>query len=75
MQNGEISAGQGNIPPTETVAEIIPPTETITPVIPSPAEISNYEMGRDYSVTKNTKKNIQSKISTDSFTGTEIPTP
>ena len=75
MQNGEVNAGEVNIPPTETVEEIIPSAETTTPVITSPAGISNYEMGRDYSVTKNTKKNIQSKTSTDSFTGTEMPTP
>ena len=38
-------------------------------------EESSYEVGRDYSVAKNTKKNVSSKNTPSTSSGTEIPTP
>ncbi len=74
VQNREMNIDQGNIPQGEIMPETIPNTETIKPIVTPSVETTNYEMGRDYSVTKNTKKNIRNKTSTGSLTGTEIPT-
>lgn len=37
--------------------------------------VSNYELGRDYNIRKNTKKNIRSAKPNLMLTGTEMPTP
>lgn len=59
---------------TEVVAE--KPSETPLPVVAeNPIVETNYEMGRDYTVTKNTKKNIRKNTTENSFSGTETPTP
>lgn len=52
---------------SETAIEVTPVEETVLPS----AEKIGYEAGRDYSVTKNTKKNVSSRT----LSGTEIPTP
>lgn len=52
-----------------------PDAEVSTPVTPPVVETSGYEMGRDYSVTKNTKKNIRTKTSSGISIGGESPTP
>lgn len=66
-----------NTPPAQVAIPVpiaTPETTHIETIIPS-GENASYEMGRDYSITKNTKKNIRSKPSSSTSSGAEIPTP
>ncbi len=74
-------SGKSNI--QETIVNT-PPVDVspsdLEPILPPVMEVESdilpsYEIGRDYSITKNTKKNIQNKTPQDTFTGAEIPTP
>lgn len=48
----------------DTIKDITPPLENI-----------GYEIGRDYSITKNTKKNVRTKPVSNSPTENEAITP
>lgn len=50
-------------------------TGTETPTNILPVENVTYEMGRDYNVAKNNKKNIRTKTTPTTLTGAEILTP
>jgi len=69
IQETIVDTVPNDIIPSDTQTETPSMIETESPVTPS------YEIGRDYSVTKNTKKNIRTKTPTDTLTGAEIPTP
>lgn len=66
----EIPADADPAIPTETPVDIIPSV----PVVVAP-ETPDYEIGKDYNVTKNTKKNVRSKATINTASGAEMPTP
>lgn len=71
---GPIEASGGtDVENTGTSA--VTPTGSVTTAPISPVEITSYEIGRDYSVAKNTKKNTRTKTSSGATSGTGAPTP
>lgn len=66
--------GKSNI---QEIHNAVPVTETSTgsQAVPAEIEAASYEMGRDYSVTKNTKKNVRSKAVDTTLSGSGTPTP
>ena len=74
------NTGKTNVQETNSVQETnnVPPlvdtTATGSQELPG-VEPANYEVGRDYSVTKNTKKNVRSKAVITTLSGSETPTP
>ncbi len=63
-----------NVQKTNNVPPLVDTTATGSQELPG-AEPANYEVGRDYSVTKNTKKNVRSKAVITTLSGSETPTP
>lgn len=85
LPTGVDKAGKTNIhevtPPVSEDTIPTPTTDTVPPPVENPDVTTvpstppDYEIGKDYSVTKNTKKNIRSKALPDTASGTEVPTP
>lgn len=77
IKNGAVEPieANGGTDVENTGASAVTPAESVTTAPTSPVETTSYEMGRDYSVAKNTKKNTRTKTSSGATSGTGAPTP
>lgn len=73
FSNDVHKTGKSNVQEVQNVVPAIVST-TGSQVAPG-VEPAGYEMGRDYSVTKNTKKNVRSKPLDNTLSGSGTPTP
>lgn len=63
-----------NTTPAPVIIDNTTSGATSEPII-STTENSNYKIGIDYTITKNTKKNVSTRKIPETLTGAEIPTP